>query len=88
MMFDVMQANEKNDHDAVASLSSWIERKTPRLRRRLVKVANKPSTALSQDAEVEMSDLVPRPLDPARRRKASRLLCLYFNISTVSGLSL
>src|SRR5215470_4436122 len=30
----------------MASLSSWRERKTPRLRRRLVSSANKPSTAL------------------------------------------
>jgi hypothetical protein len=36
----------------MASLSSWRERKTPRLRRRLVSSVNKPSTALSQDAEV------------------------------------
>jgi len=34
------------------SFSSWRERKTPRLRRRLDKSANTPSTALSQDAEV------------------------------------
>jgi len=38
----------------IVCLSSWVERNTPRLRRRLVKVANKPSTALSQDAEVGM----------------------------------
>ena len=36
----------------IVSLSSWRERKTPRLRRRLDKSANKPSTALSQEAEV------------------------------------
>src|SRR5262245_61698405 len=36
----------------IAFLSSWTERKTPRLRRRLERSANKPSTALSQDAEV------------------------------------
>ena len=33
-------------------LQITIERKTPRLRRRLVNLAKKPSTALSQEAEV------------------------------------
>ena len=36
----------------IACLSCWTERKTPRSRRRLDKSANKPSTALSQEAEV------------------------------------
>ena len=36
----------------MASLSSWSERKTPRLRRLLVSFAKKPSTALSQEQEV------------------------------------
>jgi hypothetical protein len=36
----------------IAAWRSTRERKTPRLRRRLVSLAKKPSTALSQDAEV------------------------------------
>jgi hypothetical protein len=36
----------------IATWRSMRERKTPRLRRRLVSLAKKPSTALSQDAEV------------------------------------
>ena len=36
----------------MAAWRSTIERKTPRLRRRLVNLAKKPSTALSQEAEV------------------------------------
>src|SRR4029453_16079647 len=36
----------------IASVSSLSERNTPRLRRRLARSANRPSTALSQDAEV------------------------------------
>src|SRR5690349_9010394 len=36
----------------IAAFRSTIERKTPRLRRRLASLAKKPSTALSQDAEV------------------------------------
>src|SRR2546426_9110052 len=36
----------------IATWRSTRERKTPRLRRRLVSLAKKPSTALSQDAEV------------------------------------
>src|SRR2546429_4465110 len=36
----------------IAASSSATDRNTPRLRRRLVSLAKKPSTALSQDAEV------------------------------------
>ena len=36
----------------MAAWSSTIERNTPRLRRRLLSLAKKPSTALSQEAEV------------------------------------
>ena len=36
----------------MASLSSMTERKTPRFKRRLVRVANRPSAALIHDAEV------------------------------------
>src|SRR5512132_1546883 len=36
----------------IAAWSSMIERKTPRWRRRLVSLAKKPSTALSQEQEV------------------------------------
>jgi|SRR6185437_5680922 len=36
----------------IAACRSTIERKAPRLRRRLVSLAKKPSTAFSQDAEV------------------------------------
>src|SRR5665647_1539462 len=36
----------------IAASSSSTDRNTPRLRRRLVSLAKKPSTALSQDAEV------------------------------------
>jgi hypothetical protein len=36
----------------MASLSSWRGKEAPRLRRRLDKSVNNPSTALSQDAEV------------------------------------
>jgi hypothetical protein len=36
----------------IAAWRSTIDRKTPRFRRRLVSLAKKPSTALSQDAEV------------------------------------
>ena len=36
----------------MASLSSWRDRNTPRLRRFLVSLAKKPSTALSQEADV------------------------------------
>jgi hypothetical protein len=36
----------------MAACRSTTDWKTPRLRRRLVRVAKKPSTALSQEAEV------------------------------------
>ena len=36
----------------MAWFSSMTERKTPRFRRRFVSVANRPSTALIQEAEV------------------------------------
>src|ERR1700746_4204890 len=36
----------------MGSLSSWRDRNTPRLRRFLVSLAKKPSTALSQEADV------------------------------------
>ena len=37
----------------MAAWRSTIEQKAPRLRRRLVNLAKKPSTALSQEAEVD-----------------------------------
>ena len=40
----------------ITCLSSWRERKTPRLRRRLARSANKPSTALSQGGRGEVED--------------------------------
>ena len=50
----------------MAALSSTTERKTPRLRRRLVSLAKKPSTALSQEAEVgrEVEDEARVAIEP------------------------
>src|SRR5512144_1123469 len=50
----------------IAAWSSMIERKTPRWRRRVVRVAKKPSTALSQEQEVrrEVEDEAPVALQP------------------------
>jgi len=44
----------------MAACSETTEWKTPRLRRRLLSLANKPSTALSQDAEVGVKWKVQR----------------------------
>jgi hypothetical protein len=48
-----------------ASLRSWIERNTPRLRRRLVTMAKMTSTALSEEAEVGVEeDEAPMAAEP------------------------
>jgi len=52
---------------------SATDRKTPRLRRRLVRMAKKPSTALSHDAEVGVKWNVQRGWRANHRRTAERL---------------
>src|SRR5579872_6655145 len=46
----------------MAAWRSATDRKTPRLRRRLVRMAKKPSTALSQEAEVGVKWMARQPL--------------------------
>ena len=58
----------------MAAWSSTMERKTPRLSRRLVSLAKKPSTALSQEAEVGVKWKVQRGW---RASQARTLGCLW-----------
>ena len=51
----------------MAAWRSMMEWKTPRLKRRLVSLAKKPSTALSQEAEVGVKWKVKRWCRSARR---------------------
>ena len=52
----------------MAAWRSVTDRKTPRLRRRLVRTAKKPSTALSHDAEVGVKWNVQRGWRASHRR--------------------
>jgi hypothetical protein len=52
----------------MAAWRSATDRKTPRLRRRLVRIAKKPSTAFSHDAEVGVKWNVQRECRASHRR--------------------
>jgi hypothetical protein len=58
---------------SMAALSSATDRNTPRLRPRLVSLAKKPSTALSQDAEVGAKWKVQRGCRASQSRTFGRL---------------